>query len=215
VTGRVARGGRPPGPVRLVAFDLDGTLLRGDTVCVALARRLGRLAEMEAFERLTDQDAIAAARTEMARWYGACAGDALRAYLDDLRLAPGAEEAFRMLRQHGIATAIVSITWEFAVAHVTALLGADYSVGTGLDAAGDVAHFWPDDKASWLRELAVRLGIQMEQVAAVGDSWRDAPMLRAVGRPYFVGASLPPGLEHAVHVPDGDIRRIAEHILAT
>lgn len=37
---------------RLVAFDLDGTLLRGDTVCEALARRMGH------FERMRELEAI-------------------------------------------------------------------------------------------------------------------------------------------------------------
>lgn len=204
---------RPARPVRFAAFDLDGTLLRGDTVCVALARRLGRLAEMEAFERLTDQDALRAARAEMARWYGACDRGTPLSHLADLRLAPGAHEAFRLLSQRGVATAIVSITWEFAVAHVAALLGADHFVGTGLGDDGAVAHFWPEDKARWLRGLAADRGLEMGEVAAVGDSWGDVPMLRAAGRPYFVGPSLPPGLERAVYLPDGDLRRVAEHIL--
>jgi HAD superfamily phosphoserine phosphatase-like hydrolase len=213
VTAGVARPRRPARRVRLVAFDLDGTLLRGDTVCVALARRLGRVAEMEAFERLTDQEALRAARAEMARWYGACARDTLRAYLADLRFAPGAREAFRLLRRRGVATAIVSITWEFAVAHAATLLGTDRFVGTGLGDDGEIAHFWPEDKARWLRGLAADRGLVMDEVAAVGDSWGDVPMLRAVGHPYFVGSSLPAGLEHAVHVPGGDLRRVAEHVV--
>ena len=86
-------------------------------------------------------------------------------------------------------------------------------MGTGLGDRGAVAQFWPEDKARWPRELAAGRGIPMGQVAAVGDSWGDVPMLRAVGHPYFVGASLPSGLERAVHVPDGDIRRVAEDVL--
>ena len=39
----------------LVVFDLDGTLLRGPTVCEVLAARLGRLQAMKAFELLTSQ----------------------------------------------------------------------------------------------------------------------------------------------------------------
>jgi len=42
----------------LVAFDLDGTLLRGSTVCECIADGLGRRAEMARFERLTAQDDI-------------------------------------------------------------------------------------------------------------------------------------------------------------
>ncbi len=58
----------PPGPsgIRLVAFDLDGTLLRGDTVCEVLARRLGRLDRMRELEATaTDLEAQLLARAEM------------------------------------------------------------------------------------------------------------------------------------------------------
>lgn len=54
-----------PGPV---AFNLDGTLLQGDTVCEGLARRRDRVAEMAALERLTGLDDIHASREVIARW---------------------------------------------------------------------------------------------------------------------------------------------------
>lgn len=53
----------------LVVFDLDGTVLRGPTVCELLARPLGRLREMESFETLTSEAEIARARAEMVHWY--------------------------------------------------------------------------------------------------------------------------------------------------
>ena len=52
----------------IVAFDLDGTLLRGPTVCEVLAESLGRLQEMRRFESFTQESDIVAARQEMARW---------------------------------------------------------------------------------------------------------------------------------------------------
>jgi hypothetical protein len=55
----------------LAVFDLDGTLLRGPTVCEVLAQALGRLGHMRQLEALiaglSDVD-IAAAREEMVRW---------------------------------------------------------------------------------------------------------------------------------------------------
>jgi len=64
-----------PAPIRLVAFDLDGTLIRADTCCEALARPLGRLERMREFERRTTVEDIAAARVEMAGWYGGVPND--------------------------------------------------------------------------------------------------------------------------------------------
>lgn len=70
------------GRIRLVACDLDGTLLRPETCCEALARPLGRLERMREFERLHTVAEITAARTghcqlERAVWRGDC----LRAWL--------------------------------------------------------------------------------------------------------------------------------------
>lgn len=201
-----------PASIRLVAFDLDGTLIRADTCCEALARPLGRLERMREFERRTTVEGIAAARAEMAGWYGGIPDDTLCAPLAAVPLAPGAEAGFRLLRQHGIATAIVSITWEFAVARFARRLGADYFVGTGLAMGGRIAHFWPEDKARWVATLAGRLGCDLREVAAVGDSSGDVPMLRVVGAPFFVGRQLPESLGAVVHRPDGDIGWIARRI---
>ncbi len=43
------------------------------------------------------------------------------------------------------------------------------------------------DKGTALRELAQRLGLPMNETAAVGDSYNDEPMLRAAGRPVVMG----------------------------
>ena len=53
----------------LVVFDLDGTLLRGPTVCELLAAPLGHFDDMRAFESVRTEQEIAQARVEM-RWYG-------------------------------------------------------------------------------------------------------------------------------------------------
>ncbi len=202
-----------PSSIRLVAFDLDGTLIRADTCCEAIARPLGRLARMREFERRTTRAEIAAARAEMATWYGDTPHADLCAPLAAVALAPGAREGFRLLRERGIATAIVSSTWAFAVARFARELGADHHVGTGLAADGRIAHFWPEDKARWLAALAGRLGLGLDEVAAVGDSAGDLPMLRIVGAPFFVGPTRPAGLAAVAQRPDGDIGRIARGIV--
>jgi len=202
------------GSIRLAAFDLDGTLIRSDTCCEAIARPLGHLARMREFEQLRTIEQIAAARAEMAGWYGDRGQVELCAPLADVALAPGARAGFARLRRHGIATAIVSITWDFAVAWFARALGADYHVGTGFAAGGAIAHFWPEDKARWVRALARELGVGLDQVAAVGDSTGDVPMLLAVGQPFFVGPTLPAGCEHIAHHPGGDIDVIASAIVA-
>jgi HAD superfamily phosphoserine phosphatase-like hydrolase len=203
-------------PLRLAAFDLDGTLLRGDTVCEALARKLGhleRMRELEATqEERQDRDSLLFLRKELAAYYQGVPALELRSYLSTLTLAPGAREGFALLRQAGIVTAIVSITWEFAVEWVATELGADYYVGTRFLDDGSIEHFWPEDKAVWLADLMRRRGIRREETVAVGDSWRDVPMLEAAAVQVYVGKVLPRGLT-AIHLPDGDIRDVARVVI--
>jgi phosphoglycolate phosphatase-like HAD superfamily hydrolase len=148
----------------------------------------------------------------MAEWCQGRSRQQLCACLDQVTLAAGAHEGFALLRQHRVQTAIVSITWSFAVEWFARRLGADFAAGTALAPDGQIRHVWADDKAARVADLARRLGIALGEVAAVGDSEGDLPMLAIVGLPIFVGRSLPAGTGHAVHQPDGDIAEIAQRI---
>lgn len=202
--------------VKLVAFDLDGTLLRGNTVLEVLAAGLGRLERMHELESSTawsDIGAIEQARLEVAGWYQGVALETLLSFLPRAKVAPGVRKGMSLLRSAGVRTAIVSMTWEFAVQWFLDEFGADYCVGTKLTDDGQIVHFWPHSKPAWLAELAHSLGIALGEVAAVGDSGGDIAMLEAVGHPYYVGLSLPPDLPNAVHIPDADMASLAKTIL--
>ena len=57
-----------------MAFDLDGTLIRGLSLCELLAEPLGRLERMQVLEEALrgDEQAVRAAGAEMLGWYAAC-----------------------------------------------------------------------------------------------------------------------------------------------
>jgi phosphoserine phosphatase len=189
----------------LVAFDVDGTLLRGETICECIGRRIGKAAETRAFERLTSREDIAAARREMTTWYRPYTRQSLLDCLRDAHLAPGARQGFVRLREAGVKTALVSITWSFAIEWLANELGADFAVGTAWLDTGEVADFWPNDKAIWLQELMRKLNVGREALVVVGDSAGDIPMLTLAGRGYFVGAVMPELLPHVQHCPAADI----------
>ena len=173
---------------------------------------------MREFERLesTCIEDVTAAREEMAGWYSAYALGDLREHLNKIRVAPGVDGGFSLLRARGFKIAIVSLTWKFAVEWFADVLGADYSVGTGLSSDGLITHFWPQDKALWLTRLAHGIGVEMRDVAAVGDSRGDIPMLLSVGHRYWVGQTIPLELDgEVVHEPRGDIHRVAHHIVGS
>jgi phosphoserine phosphatase len=207
----------PPGPsgIRLVAFDLDGTLLRGDTVCEVLARRLGRLDRMRELEATaTDLEAQLLARAEMVSWYEDHTPAELQDFAAQARLAPGAREGFALLVEAGIEIAILSVTWGFAVEWFAGQLGASAWIGTSLEPDGSIGHVWPEDKSRWLESRLGTAGLSRRQVAAVGDSRGDLPLLHAAGLPVFVGPELLAELPTTTrHLPAADVRDIARLIL--
>jgi HAD superfamily phosphoserine phosphatase-like hydrolase len=199
--------------IKLAAFDLDGTLVRDGTCVQSIAQAIGREEECASFERLNmrDMPAVAGAREAMAEWYRPYTFEELTAGLADLGLAPGAEEGFALLREHGVVTAIVSITWRFAVEWYARRLGADYAHGTGL-LDGHVEHVWPTDKGRWLRDLAAQLDVPHPSVAAVGDSEGDRELLEAAGIRYYVGTGKIE-VSSIIHIPHASILDVAQRLV--
>jgi phosphoserine phosphatase len=78
---------------------------------------------------------------------------------------------------------------------------------------GEIGHFWPEDKATWLRSLLVQLQIDQDALVAVGDSYGDIPMLQLAKRGFFVGHNLPSELSHVNHWPDANIDAVVEDVL--
>ncbi len=197
----------------IVAFDLDGTLLRGDTACEILAKPIGRLDEMQRFETFTSEADIIRAREQMAKWYGEHSPQDLAAFLNDVRWAPGVHEAVQRLHEEAIVVGIASLTWSFAVRWCAERLGISHCLGTDLSSNGEIRHVWGRDKARWLQELADSYGIAQHRVAAVGDSGGDSEMLRVAGMRFFVGAHPIPAVASIIHMPAADLRDVAEGII--
>jgi phosphoserine phosphatase len=198
---------REPHPVQLAAFDLDETLIRGPTICETLAERLGKLPRMREIEQMRDLAEVHAARDEMLGWYG---DGPLYRCGDCTRRGAGVHAPCTARRAHRHCLDYL----ELRVAWFARRLGAAAWIGTNVTKAGEVQHFWPDDKPVWLAACAAHRGINMSDVAAVGDSSGDVPMLAAVGHPIFVGAALPAEVHHSLHAPNANLRHIADLILA-
>ena len=60
------------------------------------------------------------------------------------------------------------------------------------------------DKGDALTFVAARLGVRKEEILAIGDSWNDAPLLRAAGFGVAMG-SAPPELRSAAHAVVADV----------
>jgi HAD superfamily phosphoserine phosphatase-like hydrolase len=197
--------------IRLAVFDLDGTILRGRTLCEVIADGIGHRERMRVLERAHAHDEIIAAREEMAAWYRDAGFDKVRSLCFEAELAPGTIEACELLRDCGVDLAIASITLSLGVEAIAELLGIERCLGTTVHIDGRIDHVFGEDKAAWIAHL----GVPFDEIAAVGDSERDVGMLQAVALPIFVGPVLIDGLpSNTVHLPDADLRDVARVILS-
>jgi HAD superfamily phosphoserine phosphatase-like hydrolase len=197
--------------IRLAVFDLDGTLLRGRTLCEVIADGIGHHDRMRVLERAESRDEVVAAREEMAVWYRDAGFDTVRSLCFEADLAPGAVEACELLRGCGVDLAIASMTLSFGVEAIAELLGIERCLGTTVHVDGRIDHIFGEDKPAWIAQL----GVPHDEIAAVGDSARDVAMLQSVGLPIFVGPVPIAGLPgNTVYLPDADLREVARVILS-
>jgi phosphoserine phosphatase len=200
-------------PIRLVAFDLDGTLIHGRNSLAVVGAALGHPEWEQQMEILYMRgEAPEEMRRRVAPWRKFSTADLCRP-LEHAQFAPGVDEAFQLLHARQVTTAIVSISWDFLVEWFAKRFGAVDWAAVGFSSDGTVTPFWPEDKGPWLERLAATLHVDREEIAAVGDSPRDASMFRAAGHSFYVGKDRPDGLDGIQHYPDGNMADVARAIL--
>jgi len=83
--------------IRLVAFDLDGTLLRHQTVAKCWQAKSAPVKRMQQFELLHQSEDTRQAIKEMAGWYRSWSRTQLCTFLQKAHFAPGVCEAMALL----------------------------------------------------------------------------------------------------------------------
>jgi phosphoserine phosphatase len=200
-------------PIRLVAFDLDGTLIRGQNALAVIGAAVGHPEWEQQMEILYMRgETPEEMRKRVAPWREVPPGELCRSLVRS-RFAPGVDEAFQLLHERHVRTAIVSISWDFIVDWFAKRFGAAHWAAVGLAPDGTVTPFWPEDKGPWLAGLMATLHVPRHEVAAVGDSPRDASLLRAAGHSFYVGTDHPEGLDGIQHYPNGNLAAVAQAIL--
>jgi phosphoserine phosphatase len=174
---------------RLVVFDLDSTLVRGELIDVlGAAHGAGeRVAEVTRRAMGGQMDFATALRERVGLLAGMPLATLERAAAD-AQLMPGAAALVAVLRRLGFRTAIVSGGFAPAAEAVRARLGIDWAYANELEIengalTGRVREPILDAaaKARIVRELAGRSGITLDEVIAVGDGANDLPMLEVAG----------------------------------
>ncbi len=193
----------------VVAFDLDGTLLRGTSVSLMLAEWLGRTPELAKLVRAYHGHEISSrvVPETSAGWFtGRHTADVWRVLAEGPWIA-GMAETFQTLTASGASILLGTITWRFAAEMLrephgfAAVSGTEMQVADGVLSGAVSRYFDENDKARFVEEWCARNGYSMSQVAAVGDSRSDVPLFHRAGLSIALNAT-PDAREAATHVLD-------------
>ena len=174
---------------RLVAFDMDSTLIQMEVID-ELAKRAGVGAQVAAITERAMRGELDFKQsfTERVGLLKGLPESVLAEVAATLQLTEGAEKLVSTVKKLGYKTAILSGGFQYFGRQLQDRLGIDYVYANELEIAngvvtGRVKGEIVDGakKAELLTMLANREGISLEQAIAVGDGANDLPMLSIAG----------------------------------
>lgn len=200
---------------RLHVFDMDGTLLRGTTASLEIARRLDclpALRRLEAAFAAGTLDTRGFAADLCRLWRALTETDVAEAFAG----APwidGLRDVLIDIRDRGEHAIVITMSPDFfadrlirwGVGEVVASRFPPLPLRTAPDPAGILS---PDAKVPAVDRVRARLGLDRDACVAYGDSGSDVPLFRALRHTVAVNAdtTLRPLARHAY---DGDDLRDA------
>ncbi len=174
---------------RLVAFDMDSTLIQHEVID-ELAREAGAFERVSAITEAAMRGELdfRQSLTQRVALLKGLDVSVMQRVADRLQLTEGAERLASALKQFGYKTAILSGGFNFFGRHLQERLGIDYVRTNDLESEGgkltgrvkgEIVD--AQRKADLLREIAAGENISLQQTIAVGDGANDLPMLAAAG----------------------------------
>ncbi len=171
----------------LVAFDMDGTLVRLESSWALIHGAMGTEEEarvnMERYYR-GELSYDEWAELDVALWMGKDFSPALRA-IEEVEPVDGAGEALRALRVAGLTVGVISSGLDLILRRLESLLGFrfDFAVTNELIIDGSRLVGWRvnvpfHSKGDVLLRVVRRLAVPLSKVAVVGDAENDLGMFR-------------------------------------
>ena len=176
--------------LKLVIFDLDGTLTQERSIWQYIHMRLGKwdgfaeeyqkqfLAGKISYEEFCEHDAQV--------WRGMKVQELLE-IVKTVSFHPGADELIAYLRQKGLKLSVVSSGLSILSDWVHQKHGFDYSVSNDLLQENGVLtgkvkiQVYYDKKAEWVKRILEKFRVRPDEVIAIGDSKGDLDMFQMVG----------------------------------
>jgi phosphoserine phosphatase len=174
---------------RLVAFDMDSTLIQAEVIdelakCAGVGKRVAEITERSMRGELEYKESF----TQRVALLKGLPESALGEVAATLKLTDGAERLVGTLKKLGYKTAILSGGFTYFGRALQRRLGIDYVFANDLEiedgvVTGNVSGEIVDGarKASLLASIAQHEGFTLEQTIAVGDGANDLPMLSIAG----------------------------------
>lgn len=174
---------------RLVCFDMDSTLIQAEVID-KLAELAGVGDQVKAITESAMQGEIDFKESFISRMalLKGLSEDVLQDVAIHLPLTKGAKRLIDTLKNYGFKTAILSGGFTYFGNYLQKELGIDYLYANELEIIdgvltggyiGDIVD--GNKKAEYLKEIAIKEGININQTIAIGDGANDLPMLNVAG----------------------------------
>ncbi|MFJ2443390.1 MULTISPECIES: HAD family hydrolase [unclassified Streptomyces] len=194
----------------VIAFDLDGTLLRGTTTSLVLAEAMGHRPAVEELERLYSAYEInnfEFASREAALFAGATPAQ-IREHLRPAPWIAGVKETLTALTEAGCTLLLATLAWRFAAEELeyrpwfAAVSGAGMDLEDGALSGRVAQHIDEDGKLAFVEAWCRSHDVGLHEIAVVGDSRSDVPLFQAAGTSIALNATA-------------DARAVADHVIDT
>ena len=174
---------------RLVAFDMDSTLIDAEVIDeLAIRHGVGEQVSAITADAMAGRIDFQESFRRRAKLLKGMPLSVLDEVASSVQLNTGAHRLLRALQHFGYKTAVISGGFQYVGEHLQAQLGIDYVYANTLqisdgymtgEVQGDIVD--AQRKAQLLRQTADMAGISLAQTIAIGDGANDLPMLTAAG----------------------------------
>ncbi|MFF1676907.1 HAD family hydrolase [Streptomyces sp. NPDC058256] len=182
---------------RLHVFDMDGTLLRGTTASLEIARRLGCATDLVRLEESFATGAVDAFgfASEVCRLWRGLTPRITQEVFDRAPWIGGLREVLADIRRRGERSVVVTLSPDFFADRLAAAFGVDEVVAsrfpplpltTAPDPAGILT---PGGKVTAVDRIRRLQGLDRNSCVAYGDSGSDIPLFHELGHTVAVNAT--------------------------